>query len=240
MKPKFSILCYKDHIWSKLVINNLIKHNLIPLNIIEENSISGNKKKTFYDNLISDCKIDLSDLESIDTLVKKHSINYNIVNNHNNDKTRELLLESAPDLILLSNTRIIKKEIFEIAKIGTFNCHPDKLPGYRGSVVYLRKILEDLQLGVTCHWVNEIVDTGSIVFYHDIEYNINDNLGDLVYKIIQTSSNLFIKLLNSNNIPKEDQLLIDSPCFKFPDDSIINECRKKLDLKKNLIYSING
>jgi methionyl-tRNA formyltransferase len=240
MKLNFSILCYKDHIWSKIVINNLIKHNLIPLNIIEENSISGNKKKVFYDNLISDCNIDLSHLKSVDILAKEYSINYDIVNNHNNDITKELLCESSPDIILLSNTRIIKKDIFEIAKIGTFNCHPDKLPGYRGSVVYLRKILEDLQLGVTCHWVNEIVDTGSIVFYHDIEYNINDTLGDLVYKIILTSSNLFIKLLNSDSIPKEDQLLINSPCFTFPEDSIINQCRKKLDLKKNIIYNING
>ena len=209
---------------------------MIPCLIVEEESKISIKKKDFYDKLILNTKRDLSNFDLIKDLVKKFKIKHLVVNNHNNLETKNILSENKLDIILLANTRIIKPEIFELAKIGTFNCHPDKLPGYRGSVVFLRKILEDLPLGVTCHWVNQIVDTGSIAFYQDVHSSENDNLGDIVYKIIDTSSNLFIKLLNNESVPYVKQTITDTPLFKFPDESIIEECNNFLRFKnKNII-----
>ena len=235
MKYNYAILCYKDHPWSNIIINNLLKNKLIPSIIIEEESISSNKKKVFYEKLLSDCNSKLDKYIDCNYLIEKYNIKYLCVDNHNNDQTFNFLKKEKLDMILLANTRIIKPNIYEQAKIGAFNCHPDKLPGYRGSVVFLRKIKEDMPLGVTCHWVNEIVDTGSIAYYQDVKYKVGDTLGDLVYKIIQTSSQHFINLLNDSKIPKINQNVKDTPCFKFPDEIIIKECRNKLDLKKNLI-----
>ena len=240
MKYNFAILCYKDHPWSKLIVNNLLTNNFIPSIIIEEDSKSGNKKINFYDKLLSDSRIKLDDYNNLSNLSQKNNIKHLIVDNHNSLDTFNFLAQEKLDLILLANTRIIKPHIYRQAKIGAFNCHPDKLPGYRGSVVFLRKILEDLPLGVTCHWVNEVVDTGSIAYYQDVNYQLGDTLGDLVYKIIETSSNHFITLLNNNNIPKTEQNIVDTPCFRFPEEDIIEKCRIKLDLKKNLTNNING
>lgn len=238
----FAILCYKDHPWSKIVVNNLIENNYIPSIIIEENSPSGNKKLEFYKRLLIDSKVKFDHLDNLKNISNQHQIKYLEVSNHNDQDTFNFLNKNNNlDLIILANTRIIKPFIYQIAKIGAFNCHPDKLPGYRGSVVFLIKILEDLPLGVTCHWVNEIVDTGSIAYYNDVNYELGDTLGDLVLKIILTSSNLLKQLLSNQKIPKIEQNIIDTPCFKFPNDNIIEECRTKLDLKKKQSnYNING
>ena len=228
-------MCYKDHIWSKILINNLIKKNMVPKLIIEEESNFGIKKKNFYDELILDTKKDISNFDLISDIVKKYNIKHLIVESHNNLNTKNILSQSTPDIILLANTRILKPEIFEIAKIGTFNCHPDKLPGYRGSVVFLRRILENSCLGVTCHWVNKIVDTGSIAYYQDVELNPDDTLGDIVYNIIVTSSNLFEKILTQELIPSIKQDITDTPLFKFPEESLIQECRDFLRFKNKNI-----
>ena len=231
---KYAILAFKDHIWSNIVIDNLLNNVHHPLVIIEEESNFGNKKKNFYLELLSDSKEKIIKKE-IKIISEKYKIDYFCVKNHNDEETLEILKKYDLDIILLANTRIIKPNIYQNAKLGAFNCHPDKLPGYRGSVVFLRRILENLPIGVTCHWVNEIVDTGSIAYYNDVNYKIGDKLGDIVYKIIQISSHHFINLLNDSKIPKINQNITNTPCFKFPDETIIDECRKKLDLKKNLI-----
>jgi len=245
----FSVLCFKDHIWSKIIVGKLLEMHLIPTCIIEEDSIMSNKKKDFYQKLTETSKKKIPyQNNSIGNMITEFNItnNTNIVHyvtpNHNNIYCKNILKEHPLDILILANTRIIKKDIFEIPIKGTFNCHPDKLPGYRGSVVFLRKILEDLPLGVTCHWVNEIVDTGSIAYYKDIIMEDNDTLGDIVYRIIDTSSDLFYELLTSNNIPNIPQNLNETPCFKFPDDTIIKECIDKLDLrnKQNIINNNNN
>ena len=241
MKHKsFSLLCYKDHIWSKIIITNLLNNNFIPSVIIQEDSKISQKKQDFYKKLIETSKdIDyLNNMNSIEDIINEYNINnkrkieHLIVSNHNENLCKVNLQKYSDDILLLANTGIIKKDIFEIPKIGTFNCHPDKLPGYRGSVVFLRKILNNLSLGVTCHWVNEIVDTGNIVCYQDIIINNDDRLGDIVYKICLTSYELFEQVLTTSKIPNIVQSTNDTPCFKFPDESIIQECIDKLDLKK--------
>ena len=227
---KYAILAFKDHSWSNIVINNILNNVYHPLVIIEEESNLGNKKKNFYFELLSDSKEKIIKRE-IKNISEKYNIDYFCVKNHNDEETLEILKKYDLDIILLANTRIIKPNIYQNAKLGAFNCHPDKLPGYRGSVVFLRKILENLPLGVTCHWVNEKVDTGSVAYYQDCEFSSNDTLGDITLNIINFSSNLFIKLLNDKNIPKIDQDVKDTPCFKFPDNEILTLCRNKLLLK---------
>lgn len=227
---KYAILAFKDHIWSNIVINNILNNVYHPIVIIEEESNLGNKKKNFYLELLSDSKEEIK-IKEIKNITEKYNIDYFCVKNHNDAETLEILKKYDLDIILLANTRIIKPNIYQNAKLGAFNCHPDKLPGYRGSVVFLRKILEDLPIGVTCHWVNEVVDTGSVAYYQECLFSSNDTLGDITLNIINTSSNLFIKLLNDKNIPKIDQDVKDTPCFKFPDNEIIKLCRNKLLLK---------
>ena len=80
MKYNFAILCYKDHPWSQLIINNLIIKNFIPSIIIEEDSKSGNKKKKIYNELLSDSKIKLDHCNNLSNLSQKNNIKHLLKN----------------------------------------------------------------------------------------------------------------------------------------------------------------
>lgn len=244
MSKNFAVLCYADHIWSKIIINDLVKANLIPKFVLEEDSKFSNQKKNFYDKLVGDMpdkSVMIPSKSLINNINSKLSDNnqilYHCVKSHNNQESLEFIKSNPVDIILLANTGIIKSEIYSQARIGSFNCHPDKLPGYRGSVVFLRKILQELPLGVTCHWVNDVLDTGNIAFYQDININDQDSLENIVYNIINTSSTLFKRILTEEKIPSIIQDLTgDYPCFKFPENEelIIQECKTILKNKAKL------
>ena len=92
-KNTFAILCYKDHIWSKILISNLLNKKLIPLCVIEEESKFSLKKKIFYDRLISTTSFNnpyqsISIEKIINNYNKKNNtkVLHHIISSHNNDK----------------------------------------------------------------------------------------------------------------------------------------------------------
>ncbi len=219
---KFIILNISNHVWSFNVIKNMIQQRCIPAAIIEEYSNYGENRKKIYEKMIN------KEIKTnIKTLVQKNNIPYFCVNNHNNDETLNIIKQIDPDIIFLANTRIIKPKIYENAKFGTFNCHPDKLPGYRGSMVFIRRIIKNEPIGVTCHWINEIVDTGEIAYYSDVEKK--DNLPEILDQMFDKSAEHFIRIINEYpDIPKIEQSIKDTPIFGEPDDDLIELAEEEL------------
>jgi len=83
----------------------------------------------------------------------------------NSKKTEEVLKNISPDIIVLAQTGIIRKQIIDTAKIGVLNIHPAVLPYYKGIDCYKWAIVnnEQSKIGSTVHWVNTGVDTGNII-----------------------------------------------------------------------------
>ncbi len=90
--------------------------------------------------------------------------------NLNNDAVARCLLEYSPDLILLDGSTIIKKKIFETARIGAVNSHPGLLPKYRGVDSVRWAIYHGDPVGTTCHLVNDGIDTGPILLMEEVPY----------------------------------------------------------------------
>lgn len=141
------------------------------------------------------------------------SKNIFFVENFNSKITEEILKNITPDIIILGGSRIIKKNIIEIPKIGILNAHPGLLPKYRGVDVIPRAILNGDEIGVTIHFINEGIDTGAICRKEIIVIEKNDSIKslrkkaekksailmkDVVAEIIQYGS-----IITSEN-PKED------------------------------------
>ena len=71
-------------------------------------------------------------------------------------------------------------------------------------MVFIRRIIKNEPIGVTCHWINEIVDTGS-AYYSDVEKKITYHKLD---QIFDKSTEHFIRIINEyHNIPKIEQRL---------------------------------
>ena len=87
------------------------------------------------------------------------------VDNLNGDRCREALTTQRPEVIAVFRTRILHKQVFNLARLGAVNCHYSLLPEYRGTFVeFWQRLNSDLQTaGVTFHFLDEGVDTGDII-----------------------------------------------------------------------------
>ncbi len=121
---------------------------------------------------------------------KMFSDNIIFVENFNSGITESILKEIAPDIIILGGTRIIKNNIIKIPKIGILNSHPGLLPKYRGVDVIPWAILNDDEIGVSVHFINEGVDTGAICRKKIIEIEDSDTIKSLRNKAAELSANL--------------------------------------------------
>ncbi len=144
-----------------------------------------------------------------------------------------------PDVILVGSWgEKIKKEVYELPKLGTINCHPSLLPKNRGANPYYWTLrYGEKQTGVTFHRVDENYDTGEILLQEAVSINTLDNIATLKEKCCNCAYSLVGTLLDGieNNTLKgykqdENQASYEYQ-FKFG-DMIID-----FELNKNEIHN---
>lgn len=86
-----------------------------------------------------------------------------LVRDLNGRNSLSLLEQLAPDLILQGGGPIYGRDVLQIPKIGVLNSHPGLLPKYRGCCAVEWAIYNDDPVGVTCHFLDEGIDSGPIV-----------------------------------------------------------------------------
>jgi methionyl-tRNA formyltransferase len=93
----------------------------------------------------------------------------------------DLMHDICPDLIVVCGYKyIIPKEIFSIVKGGSINIHPSMLPLYRGQhVINWAMIDGESETGVTLHFLEETLDSGSIIAQKSVPIYFEDNAKDV-------------------------------------------------------------
>ena len=106
----------------------------------------------------------------------------------------EFIKENEIDLIILSWwPKIITRELISSSKLGAINFHPSLLPFNRGKHYNFWNIVEDVDFGVTIHFVDEKIDTGDILFQRRIKKTWEDNGKTLYQKSQKEIIKLFVK-----------------------------------------------
>tara|TARA_B100001057_G_scaffold463510_1_gene517546 strand:+ start:5041 stop:5808 length:768 start_codon:yes stop_codon:yes gene_type:complete len=122
------------------------------------------------------------------------------VNSINSEHAREIIKNSDADFIVVSGTRIICKKTLECTQKKFLNIHAGITPSYRGvHGGYWALVNNEPELcGVTLHYLDEGVDTGSIIGHKLIVPSKKDNF--LVYPLLQLAEGLKMleMYLNSN------------------------------------------
>ncbi|MST03943.1 MAG: methionyl-tRNA formyltransferase [Candidatus Pacebacteria bacterium] len=105
-------------------------------------------------------------------------------------------LKIAPDLfIVAAYSKILKKEILEIPKLGTIGVHPSLLPKFRGATPIQSAILSDDEItGVTIYFLNEGVDSGEILKKREVKIKNQDYL-ELEKELAEIGGNLIVEIL---------------------------------------------
>ena len=85
-----------------------------------------------------------------------------------------------PDLIVVVAFRILPKSIFKIPKYGSINLHASLLPKYRGAATINWAIMNgERETGVTTFFLQEKVDTGSIIMQEKLDIAYDETAGTL-------------------------------------------------------------
>lgn len=149
--------------------------------------------------------------ESVDTFAKYNNINYSYKDLRKEKKVLDDIIEKTKINYLVSiNYRyILPREVLTHFKYP-INIHGSLLPKYRGRTPHVWSIInEEEYSGVTCHLIDEGIDTGDIVKQIPIKIERNDTGYLLLKKFQKIYPDLLISSLNNLNngvipVPQND------------------------------------
>ena len=108
------------------------------------------------------------------------------------------LTELRPDLIVVVAFRILPPEIFKIPRRGAFNLHASLLPRYRGAAPINWAVMSgEEKTGVTTFFLQERVDTGSILFQESVRIGPNETAGELHDRLSLLGAEVVLKTVRA-------------------------------------------
>lgn len=112
------------------------------------------------------------------------------------DIKSQLLNFNCQFFILASYSKIIKKEILDIPKLGVIGVHPSILPKYRGpSPIQSVLLAGEKETGVSLYLMDEKIDNGPIINKSEIQISKSETYETLMRKLAELGGNLLVKTL---------------------------------------------
>jgi len=174
-----------------------------------------------FKKLISDENIDIQFIcvrydtkdETLKSFCKKYDIDYLKNENVNSVYFLDILKSYKCDLFVsMSFNQIFKKEIINIPKLKTINCHAGKLPFYRGrNILNWVLINDEKEFGITVHYMDDGIDTGDIIMQRSYPISDTDTYktlleiafiecANILYDSIKFLQNLIIEPIKQKSI----------------------------------------
>jgi len=174
---------------SLLNINHLVQnrpaHNYSFLEVIKKqapkNSLTSKLKKIYGELRFDDGRFDFQrDSLTVSNRIREVVPRLNLAqfnkacaNEVNDDKSAAFLKNTKPDLIIQAGAGILKQNIFSLANIATINLHHGISPEIRGidSTFWCLFFGIKDKIGVSCHFIDETLDTGAIIIQKNLITN---------------------------------------------------------------------
>ncbi len=123
-----------------------------------------------------------------------------------------------PDLFVVVAFRILPAEVFKIAKLGAFNLHASLLPKYRGAAPINWAIIRgERETGVTTFFLQETVDTGTVILQARVPIGENETAGELHDRLAEVGAEIVlhsVRLIEKGKAvpkPQDDSLATPAP-----------------------------
>jgi len=102
------------------------------------------------------------------------------------------------DLQVVVAFRMLPEVVWNMPRLGTFNLHGSLLPQYRGAAPLNWAVINgETKTGVTTFLLDHEIDTGKVLFKHEIEIGENDTVGDIHDRLMDTGSGLVVKTVDA-------------------------------------------
>ncbi len=122
---------------------------------------------------------------------------------------RELLTHNADIGVSLSFNQIFKKDLIDVFPLGMINCHAGKLPYYRGrNVLNWALINGEKEIGVTCHYIDDKVDTGDIILQKVFPVTQGDDYSSVLDKAYEKCAEVLsesLEFIEQGNVKRIKQ-----------------------------------
>lgn len=137
----------------------------------------------------------------------------------------------APDLVVVVAFRILPREVYTIPKLGTFNLHASLLPKYRGAAPINWAIINgEKESGVTTFFLQDTVDTGSVLLQARVKIGEDETAGELHDTLSEVGAEIVLQTVRLIELDKvQPRLQNDSLACSAP-KIFKNDCR--IDWKK--------
>ncbi len=90
--------------------------------------------------------------------------------------------------------RMLPKVVWQMPALGTFNLHASLLPQYRGAAPINWAIINgETETGVTTFFIDEKIDTGTIILQQKVPITPEDNAGTLHDRLMETGASLVVE-----------------------------------------------
>lgn len=100
------------------------------------------------------------------------------------------------DVFVVVAFRMLPEAVWKLPSIGTINLHPSLLPHYRGAAPINHAIMNgESMTGVTTFFIDDKIDTGSILLREGIQIFPFENAGDLHDRLMKHGARLVIRTL---------------------------------------------
>ncbi len=114
------------------------------------------------------------------------------------DEFAEQLQALNPDVGVVVAFRMLPRMVFEIPRLGTFNLHASLLPDYRGAAPINHVLINgETKTGATTFFIDDRIDTGSILMQESTDILPDDNVGSLHDRLMKKGAGLVVKTLDA-------------------------------------------
>ena len=101
------------------------------------------------------------------------------------------------DVFVVVAFRMLPEIVWKMPKKGTFNLHASLLPDYRGAAPINWAVMNgDAETGVSTFFIDEQIDTGSVILQTKMPIGPNETAGELHDRMIETGGELVIETLD--------------------------------------------
>ncbi len=143
------------------------------------------------------------------------------------------------DIFIVVAFRMLPEAVWSLPSIGTVNLHASLLPQYRGAAPINHAIMNgETETGVTTFFIDEKIDTGSILLREKVQIFPFENAGDLHDRLMRNGARLVIRTLaglaNNNLKPQlQSKFIVPGEVLKTAPKIMSDDCI--IDWKKEAV-----
>jgi methionyl-tRNA formyltransferase len=170
------------------------------------------------------------------TPIKEYALNHQLPilqpENLKDPKFISDIQQLAPDLVVVVAFRILPREVYTIPKLGSFNLHASLLPKYRGAAPINWAIINgEHETGVTTFFLQDTVDTGSVLLQARVKIGADETAGELHDTLSEVGAEIVLQTVRLIELGKtQPRLQNDTRACPAP-KIFKNDCR--IDWKKS-------